>query len=308
MKERPGTDHPNTIRAALEQVGLAPPVRTRPESPHRFEDGARYRVEIASVEGPAVLRAMIDEARSQNVRIDRVSQGSGVMMLSDADLEEMAELGRLHHIDICLFLSPRAEWDAGGQALVNGSAAGIARGPEAVEASVADALRACRHGIRSLLVSDIGVLDVLARLRAQATLPPDLRFKTSVVMGIANPATAGLLDRLGADTLNLATDLDLDTLAAIRQVTRKPIDVYVEVPDDLGGFVRWYLVPDLIRVAAPVHVKFGLRNATSVYPSGLHLDALASAQVREKVRRAALVERLIAEIAPDLARGLTPGA
>jgi Peptidase family U32 len=265
-------------------------------------------VEIASVEGPAVLRAMIDEARAQSVQIDRVSQGSGVMMLSDADLEEMAELGRAHRIDVCLFLGPRAEWDAGGQALVNGSAVGTARGPEAVEASIAEAMRACRHGIRTLLVSDIGVLDVLSRLRAEGMLPADLRFKTSVVMGIANPATAAVLDRLGADTLNVSTDLDLDTLAAIRHVTPKPLDIYVEVPDDLGGFVRYYLVPDLIRVAAPVHVKFGLRNATSVYPSGLHLDAVASVQVREKVRRAALVERLVAEIAPDLARGVTPGA
>jgi hypothetical protein len=289
-------------------VGLAPPFRTRPDSPHRFPDGARYRVEIASVEGPGVLRAMIDEARTQGVRIDRVSQGSGVMMLSDSDLDEMVELGRAHDIDVCLFLSPRAEWDAGGQALVNGSAAGIARGPEAVEASIADALRACRHGIRTLLVGDVGVLDVLSRLRAAGMLPADLRLKTSVVMGIANPAAAALLDRLGADTLNVATDLDLDTLAAIRSVTAKPLDVYVEVPDDLGGFVRHYLVPELIRVAAPVHVKFGLRNATSVYPSGLHLDAVASVQVREKVRRAALVERLVAEMAPELARGFTaPG-
>ena len=63
MKERSGTVTNESIRAALAEVGLAPPVRTRPDSPHRFPDGARYRVEIASVEGPGVLLAMIDEAR-----------------------------------------------------------------------------------------------------------------------------------------------------------------------------------------------------------------------------------------------------
>ena len=56
----------------------------------------------------------------------------------------------------------------------------------------------------------------------------------------------------------------------------------------------------MIRVAAPVHVKLGLRNATGVYPSGLHLEPVAAIQAREKVRRAALVQRLISELAPEL--------
>jgi hypothetical protein len=68
----------------------------------------------------------------------------------------------------------------------------------------------------------------------------------------------------------------------------------------MGGFVRSYLVPDIVRAAAPVHVKLGLRNSTSVYPSGLHLEGVAALQAREKVRRAALVERLIRELAPEL--------
>ena len=89
-------------------------------------------------------------------------------------------------------------------------------------------------------------------------------------------------------------------LGAIRASTKLPLDIYVEVPDDMGGFVRSYLVPDLIRVAAPVHIKFGLRNARSVYPSGLHLEAVAVDQAREKVRRASNVERLIYKLAPEL--------
>ncbi len=89
-------------------------------------------------------------------------------------------------------------------------------------------------------------------------------------------------------------------LAALRSATTLPLDVYVEAPDDMGGFVRNYLVPEIVRVAAPVHVKVGLRNATFVYPSGIHLQAAAVAQGREKVRRAALLERLLAELAPEL--------
>jgi Peptidase family U32 len=247
-----------------------------------------------------VLRAVLEEADAQGIRVDRVSQGSGVMMLSDAALDEMAAIGRERGVEVCLFLGPRGGWDPGGQALVMDAAAGVARGPEAVEACVAEADRACSHGIRSLLVGDIGVLDVLARLRAAGQLPSDLRFKTSAVMCAANPATAALYDRIGADTINVATDLAIDMLAAMRRVTELPLDLYVEAPDDLGGFVRSYDVPEIVRVAAPVHLKFGLRNARSVYPSGGHLEDVAVAQAREKVHRAALAERLLRELAPDL--------
>jgi hypothetical protein len=284
----------------LAAVGLEPPARPWPESAGRFGDGRRSHFEIASVEGPNVLRAVLAEADAQGIRVHRVSQGSGVMMLSDAELDEMVALGREHDVEVCLFLGPRGGWDAGGQALVNEAAAGVARGPEAVEASVAEADRACAHGIRSLLVGDIGVLDVLARLRASGDLPADLRFKTSAVMCAANPATAALFDRIGADTINVATDLTVPMLTAMRAVTERPLDLYIEAPDDLGGFVRTYDVPDIVRVAAPVHLKFGLRNARSVYPSGGHLEDIAVAQAREKVRRAALAERLLRELAPEL--------
>jgi hypothetical protein len=284
----------------LAAVGLDPPARPWPQSGGRFEDGRRYHFEIASVEGPAVLRAVVAEADAQGVRVHRVSQGSGVMMLSDAELDEMAAIGRERDVEVCLFLGPRGGWDPGGQALLTEAAAGVARGPEAVEACVAEADRACARGIRSLLVGDIGVLDVLARLRAAGDLPSDLRFKTSAVMCAANPATAALYDRIGADTINVATDLSISMLAAMRRVTERPLDVYIEAPDDLGGFVRSYDVPEIVRAAAPVHLKFGLRNARSVYPTGGHLQDVAVSQAREKVRRAALAERLLRDLAPEL--------
>jgi hypothetical protein len=291
----------NELGALLREVGIEPPARPWPASPLRFPDGAAAHVEIPSVEGPAVFRAVLEEAALHGLRVHRVSQGSGVMLLTDAELDELAELGREHDVEVALFLGPRGAWDAGGQAMATEAAAGIARGAEAVEACVAEAQRACEHGIRCLLVGDVGVLDVLARLRSLGRLPADLRFKTSAILCAANPATAAVLERLGADTINVATDLDVAMLAALRSATSLPLDVYVESPDDMGGFVRNYLLPDIVRVAAPVHVKVGLRNSTPVYPSGIHLEAVAVAQAREKVRRAALLERLLAELAPELA-------
>ena len=289
------------IGSWLAEIDLSPPARPWSESPLRFPDGRRWHIEIPSVEGPEVLRAVIEEAGQADLAIQRVSQGSGVMMLSDDELDEMAALGAEHAIEVCLFLGPRGAWDTGGQSFATDAAAGVARGPEAVEASVAEASRACRHGIRSLLVGDVGVLHALASLRRLGRLPSDLRFKTSAILCAANPATAIVYEQLGADTINVATDLEVGMVAAMRAATALPLDIYVEAPDDMGGFVRSYAIPDLVRVAAPVHLKFGLRNSASVYPSGQHLEPVAVVQAREKVRRAANAERLIRELAPELA-------
>lgn len=285
----------------LRDAGLDPPARPWAESRLRFPDGRRYRYEIPSVEGPVVLRAVLEEAEAVGLRIHRVSQGSGIMMLSDEELDEMAHLGVERDVEVCLFLGPRGAWDAGGQAMATEAAAGVARGLEAVEACLAEARRACAHGIRSLLVGDVGVLAVLGKLRAAGRLPSDLIFKTSAILCAANPATTALYEQLGANTINVATDLEVGMVAALRAATHLPLDLYVEAPDDMGGFVRHYLVPDLVRAAAPVYVKLGLRNAASVYPSGLHLEPVAAVQAREKVRRTAHVERLIRELAPELA-------
>jgi Peptidase family U32 len=270
------------------------------DSLQRFADGIRYRIEIPSVEGPAVLGAVLDQAEASSVPVRRVSQGSGVMMLTDAEIREMARLGAEARVEVSLFLGPRGAWDTGGQALVTAAAGGVARGLDGVAWCVAEARRACELGIRSLLVADVGILSVLGDLRAHGELPSNLLLKTSVLLPAANPATARTLERLGAGTINVATDLTPAQLAEMREAVSLPLDVYVEVPDDQGGFVRFYDVPDLIRTAAPVYVKLGLRNAPGIYPSGLHLADTAERLGRERVRRAELCLRLLRELAPDL--------
>lgn len=272
----------------------------------RFADGSRYRIEIPSCEGPRVLEAVIEEAEAHGVRVDRVSQGSGVMMLTDAEIRRMVTLGAEHRIEVNLFLGPRGAWDIGAQAAFTASAAGSARGGDGVRACLAEARRAVDLGIRSLLVSDLGVLAELGRRKADGELPADLALKTSVLMPLANGPTAAVYEQLGATTLNTATDLTVPQLAELRAFTSAPLDVYVEAPDDQGGFVRYYDVPEIVRTAAPVHLKLGLRNAPHLYPSGRHLEQTAVDLGRERVRRAALVLRLLAEQAPELARRPEP--
>jgi hypothetical protein len=272
-------------------------------SERRFADGLRYRIEIPSVEGPRVLEAVLDEAARRDVPVRRVSQGSGVMMLTDAEIRELAELGAAAGVEVSLFLGPRGAWDTGGQSLVTAAAGGVARGRDGVADSIAEVRRGVSLGIRSFLVADLGVLKTLGDMRTAGNLPPSLVLKTSVLLPCANPATAAALEELGATTINVATDLSPTELGELRAVCSAPLDVYVEVPDDQGGFVRFYDVPEIVRVAAPVYVKLGLRNAPNIYPSGLHLEDLAVKLGRERVRRAELVVRLLAERAPELVEG-----
>lgn len=292
MTTSPATDL-SRARAAVAEHGYATLRPTLPTSDAFFPDGGAYRVEIPSCEGPAVMRAVVDEAADLGVRVHRVSQGSGVMMLTDAEIAEMVELGGAEDIEVCLFLGPRGAWGTGGQAKVSAAVGGAARGGAEVAACVADARRAVGLGVGSLLVGDLGVLAVLGRMKSTGALPSDLVLKTSVLMPLTNAPTAVLYEDAGATSLNVSTDLDLTALAEIRAAVGSPLDIYVEVPDDQGGSVRFYEVPDLVRHCAPVFIKLGVRNAPNIYPTGRHHEATAVALGRERVRRAALVLRLL---------------
>ena len=259
-----------------------------PDSNKRFPDGAQYRVEIPSVEGPRVLEAVLEEADRREVQLHRVSQGSGIMLLTDAEILEMCAMAREANLELSLFVGPRASWETGATA--GSSAGGVLgaqhRGQDQLAYALEDVLRGVDLGLRGVLVADAGLLRVLRDLKENGELPEDLVLKVSVQLAAANAAAVRVMEDLGAGTYNVPTDLSLAQLAAIRAATDLPLDVYVEVPDDFGGFVRHYEIPDLVRVASPVVVKFGLRNAPNIYPSGTHLEATAVALGRERVRRA----------------------
>ncbi|MDQ0189523.1 U32 family peptidase [Alicyclobacillus cycloheptanicus] len=296
-------------RAALTKIGLpASDDAAWQASAKRFADGAQVRVEIPSCEGPEVLRAVLEEAERLDVRLHRISQGSGIMLMTDSEIREMAKLGAEAGIEISLFIGPRAGWHL--SALAKSETGGIAKsramGMEQIVQSVEEVKRAHGLGIRSVLVSDEGLLWVLGELRKRGDLPADMKYKVSVMAGVTNPATAAVLERFGANTLNVATDLTLAQLAAVRSVTNVPLDIYVEVPDDVGGFVRYYEIPELIRLASPVYIKFGVRNAPNIYPSGEHLKDLAVKLGRERVRRARIGLELLDRYFPE-ARMSVPG-
>ncbi len=271
-----------------------------PESAKRFADGGQYRIEIPSVEGPRALEAVVAAAVEHGVGVHRISQGSGIMLLTDAEISAMLALGRAQGIEVCLFVGPRASWDVGVQAAsTSGRVLGASlRGADQLAYGIEDVLRASALGVRSVLVGDLGHLMVLGRMKAKGDLPSDFVLKTSITLPAANPATARVLEDLGATSVNLPVDLSLAQIAAVRQAIDVAIDFYVESPDDFGGAVRHYEIPELVRVAAPIYLKFGLRNAPGLYPSGQHLEAAVLALSRERVRRAAIGLGILRRYAP----------
>jgi len=291
-----------SIESILNGLGL--PARDGtdvPASSKRFADGGQYRIEIPSCEGPVAMQAVIDEARLPPVPLHRVSQGSGIMLQTDEEIRQMVALGREHGIEVCLFVGPRANWDVGVQAAsVSGKVLGSSlRGADQLAFGIEDVRHAAQLGVRSVLVADIGQLMVLGAMKKAGDLPGDFVLKISVTLAAANPATARVLEDLGATSINLPVDLSLPQIAAIRNAIDAAIDFYVEAPDDFGGTVRYYEIAELVRVAAPIYVKFGVRNAPALYPSGLHIEPTVVALSRERVRRAAIGLALLKRYAPD---------
>jgi Peptidase family U32 len=276
-------------------------------SAKRFADGAQYRVEIPSVEGPACLAAVVEEGERLGVTIHRASQGSGVYLHTDRELDEMARIAAAAPLEVSLFARPSAGWVISPTARAHGGFAASAFGLEGVAAQLEDCLRAAEHGFRSVLIGDVGVLDLFGRARSAGLLPADMQAKVSVMLPASNPASAALYERLGASTINLPTDLSLGQIAAIRAVVDIPLDIYIESPDNLGGYLRYHEIPELVRVASPIYLKFGLRNAPDVYPAGTHLEGTTVALTRERVRRARLGMELLERTGVELATS-RPGA
>ncbi|MFJ4711873.1 hypothetical protein [Streptomyces sp. NPDC088785] len=291
---------------ALSELGLGAPAHDPADSsPHTFPDGGSWRVEIPSVEGPEAVGVVLDEASRLDVPVHRISQGSGVWMLRDAEIVEMAEATAARGIELCLFTGPRGTWDTGASVRTGSGGAGLrARGHDAVAGCVEDAVRATELGVGCLLVADEGVLWTLHRARARGVIPADTTLKVSALVGPVNPASYAVYERLGADSLNVPSDLTLAHLTEIRRVSAAPMDMYVEAPDDLGGYVRMYEIAELVRRGAPLYLKFGLAKAPGLYPYGAQLRGVTLDTARERVRRGRLALDLLARHGAD--GGMSP--
>jgi hypothetical protein len=289
-------------RKCLEQLGL--PSRDAyelPDSSKRFPDGAQYRLEIPSVEGPRCLKAVIEEAQKYHLTIHRVSQGSGIMLMTDDEIKEMLRMAKDQQMEVSLFVGPRATFDIGAQPLTPaGKNIGLGlRGMDQIVFAIEDIRRGADLGLRGVLVADLGLLWVIKEMKKVGKLPSNLVVKVSVQLSATNPVSVRILESFGAGTFNVSSDLPLPLLASIRQATSIPLDLYVETPDNFGGFIRHFEVPEFIRTLSPIYVKLGLRNAPDIYPSGSHIEPTAIALTKERVRRAKIASDIIQRYYPD---------
>ena len=75
--------------------------------PTSFPDGAAFRIEIPSVEGPKVLEAVLRAAVAEGITVNRISQGSGAVLMRAVELRDMAQAGLEAGVEVCLFVGPR---------------------------------------------------------------------------------------------------------------------------------------------------------------------------------------------------------
>src|SRR5207244_7854125 len=130
-------------------------------------------------------------------------------------------------------------------------------------------------------------LALVTEMQRGGELPAELVWKVSVLMAPSNPLALRELERLGASTANIPSDVSVEQLGELRAATALPLDLYVESPDGLGGIVRGDELGDRGPAGAPLSAKFGLGTPRRTYPSAANPAARPPPMAGETVPRAA---------------------
>ena len=261
----------------------------------RFSDGGQFRFEVPGIQSPNTMKALLDESIRKNIFIHRITQTKGIMMLGDDEISNMVNMAKEYHCELFLSVGPRATYDTSATVHTKeGSRIGYRlRGYNNLVYAIEDVKRACRLGVRGILLYDEGLLYVLNEMRRNNDLPSNLHFKLSAHAGHSNPASAKLLESVGLDSLNPVRDLQIPMIAAIRNACNIALDLHTENPKSTGGFIRHYEVPDFIRVASPVYLKTGGSVANN------HNWDTTESEAIHRIKQVLLVKRVIDEYIPE---------
>lgn len=293
------------IRAFMEKMGIpGRDLYDLPTSARTFPDGAHYRIEIAGVERPSNMRALLDEAKKRDLPIQRVIATVGGATYCDfSELKEMAQMSREAKIEVIMTIGHRLGWDAGAKSAVTpeGQQNGWRhRGSDNISYFLADLFRCIKAGFRGFLIYDEGVLSVVTEMRKQGMMPPETLFKISVFTGYASAAGAKVVESMGANTFNPAADLSLPILAGIRKAVKIPLDIYISIVDSFGGMFRAYEAAEIARVTSPCYFKFEPGISEGVIYKPWMFEDFHDRFVREKVKLASIVRELVSEMNPNL--------
>ncbi|GLW46278.1 hypothetical protein Stsp02_19400 [Streptomyces sp. NBRC 14336] len=247
-----------------------------PRSEGTFPDGGHFRIEVPTVNTVQAAETLLAESRRRGFTINRITETRGMYRHTEREIGAYVALGEEYGTEILMSVGPRATYDIGGGVQTpEGSRIGYRlRGQDQIVRAVEDVKRGIALGVRGFVVYDEGLLWVLGRLRSSGELPAGIHLKVSAHCGQGNPASAQLLEMLGANSFNPVRDLTLPMIAALRQAVRIPLDCHVDNPRMSGGFIRTYEAPDIVRAAAPVHLKTGnsALDGHGVSPTPAQLD------------------------------------
>ena len=264
-------------------------------SEKRFPDGAQYRFEVPGIQNPSAMAALFEATDRYGVNIHRVTQTKGIMLLTDAEIEEMVSIGVDEKVELFLSVGPRATYDTSASANTpEGARIGYRlRGYKNLFYGLEDVKRAVDLGVRGIVVYDEGLLWVLGEMRKQGELPKNVHFKVSAHCGHGNPASAKLLELIGADSFNPVRDLQIPMMAEIRKSINISLDLHMENPKSSGGFIRHYEAPEIIKAASPVYLKTGGSVAAH------HGWETSVSQAAERIKQVYLVQSMIDRYYPE---------
>jgi hypothetical protein len=283
------------IEDFLQKIGIEEADSNLEISKKSFPDGAQYRFEVPGIQNPGAMAALVDATDDYGVKVHRVTQTKGIMLLTDNEIEEMVDIALDGRMELFLSVGPRATYDTSASANTpEGARIGYRlRGYKNLLYALEDVKRATLLGVRGIVVYDEGLLWVLNKMRDQGELLAKTHFKVSAHCGHGNPASAKLLEEIGADSFNPVRDLQIPMISAIRKSINISLDLHMENPKSSGGFIRHYEAPEIIRSAAPVYLKTG--GAVAAH----HGWETTKSQAAERVRQVYLVQSMVDRYYPD---------
>lgn len=293
-----------TIGKMLEEIGF--PQRDcydLPDSPHRFPDGAHYRIEVSGIERLSTLELFLNENEKQNVPVQRlICTVMGSTYLPREELIEFARLTNEAKVEVIISPGPRASWEVGSKQRTSEEgfgAGGNFRGMDNVINYIRDVMRCIDLGFRGFLIGDAGLLYIMNELRKAGKIPADVVFKVSVSVGAANPGNIKVLEDCGAASINPVCDTTFPQLAAMRKVTNLPLDLHIIGFDTEGGINRMWDVGELARVGAPIYFKVEPGTSFSQMYKPWQRE-FNDKFIRDKVSMARIIQEIMKETNPDL--------
>jgi hypothetical protein len=283
-------------REYVKKLGLPPgDLYDMPSSAARFADGGAFRIECPTVNSADAVEALLTTATRAGIVINRVTETYGMFRHTREEIKEMCRLCNEYGAELLMSVGPRAPYDTGAtvQTPQGVRISYRLRGMEQVLRAVEDIKRGYDLGVRGFLIYDEGMLWLVGQMRKDGALPKEIIFKTSAHLGHCNPCSFKLLESLGADSINPVRDLQIPMIAALRAAVSVPLDVHTDNPPGSGGFIRVYEAPEILRVAAPLHLKTG----NSVV--GGHGEMTSAVDGKRMADQAAIVVEMVTKYLPE---------